>query len=501
MVISAITTPLVIMGAGLMLIALISGIRLTKKIPTRLQDKWRFLLMLMAIFFCGHLLFAALLFRRFPFPDILIGLSIFLGGAFSLLVIHLTKGALKKFQEEECKLSKATANIQQKERKLAESNALYLKDLFEMIAEVLANRDQHTFEHDLQVAAIAKLIGEKLGLSEETLTSLELGCLAHDIGKTAIPDDILLKPAKFTFQDRNIMEYHPLIGAKLVARHIQDDKVIDIILNHHERLDGSGYPAGLKGDEIGILPRIVAAADTYESLISRRSYKKPISTEEALDILREEVAKGRLDGRIVDILIAIVPQLPEVEETIPITAGFMKNIEIFRNRTYFREPLSDFYNYRYLLFLDDAEVLHKETLPYDLMLISFPNFGTFQQEKGYLVADQAFDEIGQNLLDICKNFSQPRDFYDGSVMLFRKRNDYLIYQEHEDENTASVSVFNDISKTLSRFKEEWGLHFILVSHPCPPGQPTSKALHNLLKKAEPAIHKKTAGHLDQEPIS
>ncbi|MBU1640197.1 MAG: HD domain-containing protein [Proteobacteria bacterium] len=501
---SAFTINLVIFGACLMLTAIICGIRLKKRIPRQLQDKWLFLVLIMGFFFSGHLLFAFLLLRQFPFPNILIAISIVLGSSFSLLVIALTRGALKEFQEEALQLSIASDHIRRKdlklsqetavrlktEQKLEKADAFFIKELFEMIGEVLANRDQYTFEHDMQVAAISLRIGEKLGLSKETLSSLELGCLAHDIGKTAIPDDVLLKPARFNLQDRNIMEYHPLIGAKLVARHIQDDMIIDIILNHHERLDGSGYPAGLKGDEIGLLPRIVAAADTYEALVSRRPYKKSISSEEALAVLRREAELGKLDKNVVDTLITIIADVPETLTPSVITAGFMKDVELFRNRAYFREPLSDFYNYRYLLFLDDAGVLGKDDLPYELILVSFPNFGALQQDTDYLVADQVFDEIGQMLADICHNSSQKRDFYDGSVMLFRKRNDYLIYQEGGNNTTPSSTVFDEISKSLTTYEQDWGLNFILIRQPFRSGMATSQALHDLLAKAKPTLQEK-----------
>ena len=511
---SLLTTNFIIIGAGFMLISIISGIRLKRKLPSKLQDKWHILIVIMAFFFCGHLLFASLLSRQFPFPDILIAFSIFLGGLFALLVIGLARGGIKRFKEEEQQLSKAVASIklkdmklsweaatrQKTEKKLEESSALFLKELFEMIAEVLANRDQYTFEHDMQVATISKLIGEKLGLSDDTLTSLELGCLAHDLGKTGIPDDILLKPAKFDNQDRNIMEYHPLIGAKLVARHIQDDKVIDIILNHHERLDGSGYPAGLKGDEIGLLPRIVAVADTFEALVAKRPYKKSLSSDQALSLLREEVEMGRLDKRAVDTLATIIPELPEVQSATRITAGFMKDVEIFRNRAYFREPLSDFYNYRYLLFLDEAALLQKDTQPYELVLIAFPNFSLFQQETGYLVADQVFDEIGQKLSEICQGFSKDREAYDGSVMLFKKRNDYLIYQEFDNEDSSANQLFDEVNSCLASYEKDWKMDFMLVRLPCHPGQATSDALWALLEITKTCHVGKKPGQQSKECV-
>ncbi len=499
-----------------MLISIISGIRLKGKIPQSLQKKWLLLIFIMTLFFCGHLIFAYLLLHKFPFPSILIATSIFLGGSFALLVIGLSRGAIRKIQAEQKELSRAEASIKLKdiklawqtesrkktEQKLERSNTVFLKELFEIIAEVLANRDQYTFEHDMEVAAISKLIGQELGLGKDTLDSLELGCLAHDLGKTAIPDDVLLKPARFSLQDRNIMEYHPLIGAKLVARHIQDDRIIDIILNHHERLDGSGYPAGLKGDEIGLLPRIVAVADTYEALVSRRPYQKSLSTEEAVKVLKKEAKKGRLDKKVVSALINIIPDLPKITAKTRVTAGFMKDVELFRNRTYFREPLSDFYNYRYLIFLDDAGVLKKNTLSYSLILITFTNFGEFQQDPGYLVADQVFDEIGQNLADICHQFSKKREFYDGSVMLFRKRNDYLIYQEHEEgEPPSSDAIFEEIYESLTGTEQEWGLNFLIVRQPSEPGIEACRTLRDTLEKSKTCQIGKSPGHRSKECIN
>lgn len=270
-------------GAFFLLSAIFTGIHLKNKLPPLLQNRWMQLLWLMIFFFCGHLLVAWLLWNDFFFPHILIAVTIFLGGFFSLLLIAHIKAYTKALMESETKFSRANKILKlkdsrlhseisahsQTEAELKRTNTLFLKDLFEMMVEVLANRDQYTFDHALHVAAISRSIGEQMGLSAELLEILDLGCLVHDIGKTAIPDDVLLKPDQFDYQDRKIMDYHPLIGAKLISRHIQDDRITDIILKHHERLDGSGYPMGLGGDEIGLLPRIVAVADTYDALVPR----------------------------------------------------------------------------------------------------------------------------------------------------------------------------------------------------------------------------------------
>lgn len=466
-------------------------------LPARLRTRWLQIIWLMIFFFCGHLLVAYLLWHDFSFPHLLIAASIFSGGFFSLLLISHIKAYTRTLIEietkcttvnkilklQDSKLHNEISAHSQTEAELKRTNTLFLKDLFEMMVEVLANRDQYTFDHALHVAAISTSIGIRMGLSTEQLEVLELGCLVHDIGKTAIPDDVLLKPDQFDYQDRKIMDYHPLIGAKLISRHIQDDRITDIILKHHERLDGSGYPFGIKGDEIGILPRIVAVADTYDALVSNRPYKTPFSKKKAMEVLRDEAKAGQLDPKVVKAFSKVVGSLKSMAITQKITAGFMKEIELFRSRAYFREPLTDFYNYRYLLSLDDAKLLKKGKIPYDLILIRFPGFDKLQLDIGYAVADQVVDELGGNILQITSSFSEPREYYDGSVMLFKKGLDYLIYSECEEEYCRS-NLIGKLTKLLDNTETDWHLLYSVCSQKFDPGTPVVQAICRLFDQTQ-----------------
>lgn len=479
-----------------MFLSAIAGIKLSRKLPVLVRDKWQLLIGIMVLFFCGHLIFAGLLITGFPFPGVLIGASVLLGGFFAFVVIALTKATAKNITDgeirlkhthkilkhKENKLLQAVTEQKRTEEKLHRASTLFLRDLFEIMDEVLANRDQYTFDHAFQVAEISKQIGIDMGLSGEELESLELGCLVHDIGKTAIPDDVLLKPSRFDYKDKDIIKYHPLIGAKLIARHIQDDRITDIILNHHERLDGSGYPNKIKGKDIPLFPRIVAVADTYEALVAKRPYKKPLSHDKAIAILEEEAKKGRLDADIVSRFIKISKNI-KLETGKRVTAGFMKDVEMFRNRSYFREPLTDFYNYRYLLFLDDARVLKKKTLDFDLILIRFPELGSVQQEIGYSVADQVLDELGENVLNLTEKTGIRRDQYDRSVMIFRKGIDYLIYAECDEYHNLSHLVEN-IANLLKQAEKDWGLPSRLNAEHFKAGFPVERALRQLFTTAK-----------------
>ncbi len=343
------------------------------------------------------------------------------------------------------------------ERILGFNNNLLIKDLFEIMNEVLANRDIATYKHTLRVAQIAMAIGTELSLSDEDLTVLELGCLVHDIGKTAIPDAVLLKPDLFNDQDRRIMEYHPLIGAKLFAPRLHDDRITNIIIRHHERLDGSGYPQGLLAPEIDQLSRIAAVADEFEALTSRRPYKASFSVQTAIGILQYEAEKGTLDAKIVDGLARIVDTLVLQDVTLQPTGHFMEEIEHFRRDTFFRDTLSELYNYRYLLVLDDLKVLgEKDTAGYLLLLVSFRGMGRFQVDNGVIVAGQVHDEIGQRLRDTVIRYREKRLNYDGSVMLFRKHCDYMVYAEGDSEE-SSRELIRQLREKVSQTRDEWGI--------------------------------------------
>jgi len=343
------------------------------------------------------------------------------------------------------------------EQTLGFNNNLLIKDLFEIMNEVLANRDLSTYKHTLRVAQIAIAIGQVLNFSCEELTILELGCLVHDIGKTAIPDDVLLKPDLFNDQDRRIMEFHPLIGAKLFAPRLHDDRITNIILRHHERLDGSGYPQGLHASEIDRYSRVAAVADEFEALISKRPYKSSLSIDTAIGILQNEAKKGALDSEVVSALQGIAGSLTLHDVTMQPTGNFMEEIEHFRRDTFFRDTLSELYNYRYLLVLDDLKVLGEaDTDGYLLLLVNFRGMGRFQVDNGVIVAGQVHDEIGQHLRDTVTRYREKRLNYDGSVMLFRKHCDYMIYAE-EDREENLTELIAQLRKKVGQTRDEWGI--------------------------------------------
>lgn len=168
----------------------------------------------------------------------------------------------------------------------------------------LEARDNYTAEHAETMVSIALAIGKKIGLDKHTLENLEKAAVLHDIGKIGISDAILRKKGKLTPEEYKAIKAHPQIGAEIIrAVHFLRD-VVPIVLHHHERFDGKGYPSGLKNGEIPLNAQIIAIADAYQALISDRPYRKAYTKKEALKILKEE-AGTHFDEQIVNALIGI----------------------------------------------------------------------------------------------------------------------------------------------------------------------------------------------------
>lgn len=203
-------------------------------------------------------------------------------------------------------LAESRQQAKQLEAAYRELETTYDQTLAALISALDA-RDRETEGHSLRVAHLARMLGERLGLSDRQLKALERGSLLHDIGKIGISDTILHKPGPLDANEWKIMRLHPDIGARIVEGipFLQDTLVV--IRYHQERWDGSGYPIGLSGRDIPYLARIFAVADAFDALTSDRPYRGRIQTAEALQYLREQ-AGILFDPEIVQVLDELVEQ-------------------------------------------------------------------------------------------------------------------------------------------------------------------------------------------------
>ncbi len=194
--------------------------------------------------------------------------------------------------------------LKRKIRRLSERVDRVVLESMYAFSKSMEARDYYTAEHAEEMVSIVLKIGKEIGLNQEMLSNLERGAMLHDLGKIGISDAILRKKSKLTFEEYEMIKMHPKIGAEIIrAIHFLKD-VVPIVLHHHERWDGKGYPSGLKEKEIPLLARIVGIADAYQALISNRPYRKAYSKKEALEILKKEAGLF-FDKDLVDILIRL----------------------------------------------------------------------------------------------------------------------------------------------------------------------------------------------------
>ena len=198
--------------------------------------------------------------------------------------------------------------IKQINEELADSKELLEKSYLESI-EVLRKtvevKDVYTRGHSDRVSEYSLLIGEKLNLPPDQMKTLKIGALFHDIGKIGIPDAILLKTDKLTDDEYSEIKNHPAIGAHILSNASIFADIVPIVKHHHERYDGKGYPSRLAGEDIPYLARIVAVADTFDAMTSRRSYRQALDFDYTMAEI--ERCKGtQFDPAIADIFLEIL---------------------------------------------------------------------------------------------------------------------------------------------------------------------------------------------------
>lgn len=178
-------------------------------------------------------------------------------------------------------------------------------------------KDEDTGDHIVRIGEYSRIMATKLGWPQKQIETISYAAPMHDVGKIGIPDKIMLKPGKLDPDEFNTMKTHTSIGARLLSRSKSGilKMARGIALNHHEKYDGNGYPNGIVGDEIPEPARIVAIADTFDALTSKRPYKDPYPPEMALDIIRNERGK-HFDPEVTDLFVKHFDEFLQIRETI-----------------------------------------------------------------------------------------------------------------------------------------------------------------------------------------
>ncbi len=185
------------------------------------------------------------------------------------------------------------------------------ENLLFALARTVEAKDASTGNHCSRLMHLSGVFGRALRLSERDLAALRRGAILHDIGKLCIPDSILLKAGPLTDEEWGIMRTHAVIGGHLCAGLNSMRDVIPIIVHHHERWDGSGYPDGLAGEDIPFLARVFQILDIYDAMVSARPYKEPMDTRRIIAALEAEAEKGWRDPALVKAFLELLRADPE----------------------------------------------------------------------------------------------------------------------------------------------------------------------------------------------
>jgi putative nucleotidyltransferase with HDIG domain len=224
-----------------------------------------------------------------------------LGIAWFSFKLYMTSSKEVRARVSELQVTNAT--LERTNQRLEESHLSVIGALLGS----LEAKDRTTEGHSAATMFHAVAVARKLGLGTDEIAAVQLGALFHDIGKIGIPDGILRKPATLSDEEWIEMRLHPLIGANLLAHVPNLERVRPIVLAHHERYDGSGYPNGLSGNQIPLAAQIIAVADTYEAMTSTRPYRAAVSRERAVAELRA-VAGRQLNPMVVEVFIGVLDE-------------------------------------------------------------------------------------------------------------------------------------------------------------------------------------------------
>ena len=184
----------------------------------------------------------------------------------------------------------------------AEFSEEELKKWIRMVAFLIDFRSESTVTHTITMVSASISIAKQMGLGKQQLDEIYTGAYIHDLGKIAIPLEILEKPGKLTFDEMEVMKTHILLTGNIIRGHVSDN-VYKIAIRHHEKVNGEGYPYGIKAEELTLAEKIVAVADIYSALSGKRSYKEKFEKDKIISIMKQMAEREQIDKEVVNVLV------------------------------------------------------------------------------------------------------------------------------------------------------------------------------------------------------
>ncbi|ADH86748.1 HD domain-containing phosphohydrolase [Desulfurivibrio alkaliphilus] len=312
----------------------------------------------------------------------------------------------------------------------AERAANYEETIFSFV-DLIEQRDTYTAGHTERVAHYSSLLARELNLSQAEKKRLYTAAMLHDIGKIATPDSVLLKPGKLTELDYELIKLHPRAGYEMLSNIEMYKDLAKIILHHHERPDGNGYPNGLAGEEIPLLSRIMAVADAFDAMTTNRIYKGRKQLSQALAEL-QELAGSQFDAKVVAAATRVLAEvdLPSRVSQLPFTELEKKRFSYF-----FNDRLTGLYNEDYLkIVLNNLSSNHFSCL----YLLHLRNLPEYNKRVGWEKGNQLFTRFAAEL----------QAAFPACLVFRAYGNDFaVISREHLPLNSNLLKAFAGISST------------------------------------------------------
>ncbi|NCB53767.1 MAG: HD domain-containing protein [Epsilonproteobacteria bacterium] len=304
---------------------------------------------------------------------------------------------------------------------LNEKTKLYEESMYALI-DMVEKRDSYTAGHSQRVAEYAKLLTLELGYSHDEADFIYKAGMLHDIGKIEIPDSILLKPDTLSAMEYSLIQRHSTASYELLSRE-PFSALATIVLHHHERYDGRGYPSGLKGEQIPIFSQIITVADAFDAMTTNRAYRKCLRREEALFLLEEESGK-QFNPSIVAAAKKVFKNVKLPENTTQMPKDLLEEM---RFSYYFRDQLTGFYNINYLKFL----FAHAGDCSMKLLCIDHLNcthFAEYNKRYGWKKGDLFLRRIAQCIHEIYPEAMIVRAYSDNFLVIHTQEHTHMRYE-------------------------------------------------------------------------
>jgi len=326
--------------------------------------------------------------------------------------------------------------------------------LIEMLISMIEQRDAYTAGHTQRVADYCSLIATQMGLDDEQIERLNQAAKLHDIGKISIPDSILLKPGKLSHNEYSLIKMHLDVGYDILSKIDYYKEVAEIMCNHHEKYDGSGYPNGKKGDEIPVLGHIMIVADALDAMTTNRIYQSRKSVDEAVEEIK--VLSGVwYHPEVVDAVLALHEKnaiVAAYASQLPLT-----QIEHERFSYFFKDRLTAFFNESYLWMILNKNIPDKELNHF--VLIEMRGMTKYNKIHGWTMGSQLIDNIAKYIKKSVVSHTTFRVFGDDFVLGFvdaNEKDEFLqTWQEIKIGNVHTSIKEVQKSELIAKMQTMW----------------------------------------------